>query len=151
MCIIFVYLLMFYREGDFMYSVVSNYKNVSNDGIRFNYYFDNIDYYYFVVNFINSLKESGIQIKNIMVRNISDYDEGLDINGFSNLEEYLSSYNKDFFPNSIDYINILCYQNDVRFIANIDAGRKNVEVHFYSRDEKLSFDNVISNTVAKSR
>lgn len=127
-------------------------KNMIKKENKINYYylFDEIDSYNWMKVLSESLKESNITIKGILVKNLSDVDEGPDEYDFKNIEDYLKAFNKNIFENSIDWINIECMYQNLDVIISVDAHMNKLQITLYGDANNISFDNIVSSAVNKS-
>ena len=127
-------------------------KNMINkeNEINFYYLFDKIDSYNWMKVLGESLKEYNITIKSILVKNLSDVDEGPDEYSFKNIEDYINAFNKIIFENSIDWINIMCMHQTLDVAISVDAHMNRMQITLYGNVNNISFDNIVSSAVSKS-
>ena len=122
-----------------------------DDEINYFYLFDEIDSYNWMKVLCESLKESNITIKHILVKNLSDVGEGPDECSFENIEDYLNSFNKTIFENSINWINIKCMYQNLDMIISVDAHMNRMQITIYGEVDNISFDNIVASAVNKSK
>lgn len=132
-----------------MSEVISKNINFTDTDTILHYNFNSINNKKWIVNLVNTLKEESVSIKNILVRKIADCGDGVDINSFKSLEDYLGAFDRIIFDNSIDIVNIRCEYNNIDFIICVNARLNHVQIQFFDYKGEITFDNIVNKAMSK--